>query len=696
MEFSRIENPFMNTEESCNIDPVNSFEKQEKLLYLQKCLKKNKICHSLLTELKSSINMLLDKCISEQQIVNANIDLCLRKKVTPQKPLNRCMKRVLCAPYFKDDKNISSPFNEDVSIRNVQGFLNPYEVKMYQEWSERQKSALVKFIRKVEEEKWTETLKSYGMLHLAKVKEMKLEELIESRYDEYDWLDISVSCLNYAHSPQECRYFWFLCLHPNINNEKWSEEENKKLKKLVLKYEGQDWEKIVRELGTKRSMFLSFVHFQQHLKEVKKCTWSEKEMDVLKYNVKLFTCKGYKQWLKLKHFMDGISTVEILKKWNTINRPRGSTFSLEEDIILLAGMRTFGGKYSQIAQYIPDRTDSQVARRCSVLKQRQFPKQKWSAEEDALLINLVQKYGFGNWIKISMHFVNRSRVSVRTRYCTLTQSKANNTLPRSIYRNIIRPSNPVNIPLLWESVVQICKENNISINNLNGSCVNIVHELSDILKSQMCYNKTIPERRFKPFSDSEYNKFFLGAFMLHENEQNGTEEIREIVHAFVQDVVIVLKLLNAKVNLPVSKELMKDSTISCQDKFIINYLIKKIESKNDGSCDVFLPLNSSNKTLVADEDAGVKLDNSHYLFPPNFSTLLAMRSLFLNTKNQEEQKEGLTMQVDNFELKQMYPYFPRRDNYSENQTNCSKLWVQRVDLLLSGAAVMLKEKKWND
>ena len=47
----------------------------------------------------------------------------------------------------------------------------------------------------------------------------------------------------------ECQLYWCNVLHPSINHDKFTKEEDAKILKLAKKYKNHNWEKIAQELN---------------------------------------------------------------------------------------------------------------------------------------------------------------------------------------------------------------------------------------------------------------------------------------------------------------------------------------------------------------------------------------------------------------------------------------------------------------
>lgn len=67
-----------------------------------------------------------------------------------------------------------------------------------------------------------------------------------------------------------------------------------------------------------------------------------------------------------------------------------------------------GNKWSEVAKHIPGRTGQQCAQRWRHKVNPAIRRDKWSAEEDAQLIDLVKTFGIGRWAEIARHCDGRT------------------------------------------------------------------------------------------------------------------------------------------------------------------------------------------------------------------------------------------------------------------------------------------------
>jgi hypothetical protein len=89
----------------------------------------------------------------------------------------------------------------------------------------------------------------------------------------------------------------------------------------------------------------------------------------------------------------------------------------EEDQLLSDLIHSYGPKsWKSIAKHFPDRTDLQCLHRWQKVLNPELVKGPWSAEEDAMISTLVDKYGPKHWSLIASHLPGRIGKQCRERW----------------------------------------------------------------------------------------------------------------------------------------------------------------------------------------------------------------------------------------------------------------------------------------
>ena len=112
--------------------------------------------------------------------------------------------------------------------------------------------------------------------------------------------------------------------------------------------------------------------------------------------------------------------LEVIKSENDVIKKRKTRMNgtSEEDKKLLMGIQYYGEtNWTSVASYVGNnRTRSQCSQRYKRDIGSNIKREKWTSEEEDLLLKLIQKYGFQSWAKISREFGNRSDVQCRFRF----------------------------------------------------------------------------------------------------------------------------------------------------------------------------------------------------------------------------------------------------------------------------------------
>lgn len=100
-----------------------------------------------------------------------------------------------------------------------------------------------------------------------------------------------------------------------------------------------------------------------------------------------------------------------------INR---SPFTTEEDCILMAAIKEYGEHFRNFPpNLLPGRNMKQIRSRYNNVLKFVKLRDHWSEQHDIKLMNLVDKYGTSDWVKIADEMVNHNRTSCRQRYTTI-------------------------------------------------------------------------------------------------------------------------------------------------------------------------------------------------------------------------------------------------------------------------------------
>jgi hypothetical protein len=124
--------------------------------------------------------------------------------------------------------------------------------------------------------------------------------------------------------------------------------------------------------------------------------------------------------------------------------PRGFPvdWSPREDYLLLQAVANFGlGDWSKIANFIGNhRTKSQCSQHWFRSLNPAIVKGRWDPEEDENLLQLIAKFGPGNWVRIARGMGTRSDVQCRHRYAHLCKPTPDSADPEQASERDFFPS----------------------------------------------------------------------------------------------------------------------------------------------------------------------------------------------------------------------------------------------------------------
>lgn len=95
-------------------------------------------------------------------------------------------------------------------------------------------------------------------------------------------------------------------------------------------------------------------------------------------------------------------------------------FSVEEDCILMAAIKEYGTNFNMFPQnLLAGRTTVQIRNRYNNVLRYVGQARHWSAEDDIRLMQLVQKYGASDWVNVANELKSHTRFSCRSRHQTI-------------------------------------------------------------------------------------------------------------------------------------------------------------------------------------------------------------------------------------------------------------------------------------
>jgi snRNA-activating protein complex subunit 4 len=239
--------------------------------------------------------------------------------------------------------------------------------------------------------------------------------------DTIDWLEISAQ-IGSSHPPLACEIKWLNELHPDINHEPWSQEEDEKLQDLVEKY-NNDWDKIADELATNRIAYQCICRYQSFLnpKMKRKGLFSKAEQDFV--NEVIANCRvgSYIPWNQVSYFIEGRSLAQVKHYWEKRNSlTKNRKWTELEDNVLIQAVEKFGlSNWVKVAYFLPGRTNRQCRERYIMrlgVKNRKVA--EWSSSEDKKLLELAPAFNY-RWATLVNHINGRNPHQIASRYDVL-------------------------------------------------------------------------------------------------------------------------------------------------------------------------------------------------------------------------------------------------------------------------------------
>ena len=168
-----------------------------------------------------------------------------------------------------------------------------------------------------------------------------------------------MKCFTDRHSPQACKAFWTLFLHPSINNSKWTEEEDAKLEVLVKKYSFQNWEAIAKELNCNRSPLYVCLHYYcTFTPQYRRSRFDVEEDNTLLEIIDNCRINSYIPWMKVANYFENRSRNQLYHRYRyrlKYKNIKKGCFSEAEDVLILILASRFGTNYKKISDYMPIR-----------------------------------------------------------------------------------------------------------------------------------------------------------------------------------------------------------------------------------------------------------------------------------------------------------------------------------------------------
>ncbi|KAH0615449.1 hypothetical protein JD844_004696 [Phrynosoma platyrhinos] len=364
------------------------------------CLQMNLVYQEVIQEKIEEINLLLAQNKEQQEKLTWELAGTKATKSGDGKslPVNVYLGHFI-KPYFKDKTSgIGPPANNDTREKAKQG-IKSFEELITIKWKSREKQLL------------HDSVVSDRLQRLLQPKLLSLSYLREKQAKSKDEMEKQI--LEKQIQEKECE----------INDINLLPEETL----LVNRFEEHDWDKIanINFEGTRSATELRKYWQNSEHPNINKKEWSPEEIQKLKeiaarHNYldwgaiaqELGKFQAYnKDFKKIAYYMEGRDSAQLIYRWTKRVDPnlKHGAWTAEEDALLLKAVAKYGERdWYKIRTEVPGRSDSQCRYRYLLSLHCNIKKGKWSEEEERKLVELTEKYGVGHWAKIASELPHRS------------------------------------------------------------------------------------------------------------------------------------------------------------------------------------------------------------------------------------------------------------------------------------------------
>jgi hypothetical protein len=202
----------------------------------------------------------------------------------------------------------------------------------------------------------------------------------------------------------------------------WKPEEDAKLTEAVAEHGDNNWAAVAK-LVTGRTNNQCGTRWNRHLNpDIVHVLgkWTPEEDAKLTEVVKEL---GSNNWITVAALVPGRTNQQCRRRWvesldHTTARKdkRNKRWTVEEDAKLTKVVTEHGNKWSEVATLIPGRTNNQCRQRWEKSLDPDINTDKWTAQEEARLVDAVQKRG-KDWVAVAALVPGRNNTQCCRRWC---------------------------------------------------------------------------------------------------------------------------------------------------------------------------------------------------------------------------------------------------------------------------------------
>ncbi|XP_049273739.1 snRNA-activating protein complex subunit 4 isoform X1 [Rhipicephalus sanguineus] len=371
---------------------------------LENCLALNRAYRALL---ESAIGELAERLEENRQLQKELPAQLSERSLRPPKPRvrkNWYHSLVFHHPYFRDINGMRAPMNEDEKAKRANKEMDPY-LTPSMHWTSEENRMLVNAVKsnllqqsleslmdrkealaqKILETEDADQIASITARmeqldeQVAKTRDLGLEELLEQSTRPIDWLRIAAADMRSHRTAFDCEMRWRHLLDVRLNQSPWTPAEDERLKSLAAKWNERNWDQIAQEMKSGRSAFQCAQHYASHLVTRHNMgTFTEEENHRLQQLISVCTEGDDISWAQVSHFMGSRSKKQVMNRYNQSLHPsmQRDRWTAQEDIMLLVAVKLYGdSSWTKVAQDMPWRTANAALTRyrrlCETLRSKQ-------------------------------------------------------------------------------------------------------------------------------------------------------------------------------------------------------------------------------------------------------------------------------------------------------------------------------------